>query len=246
VNRRLFIALLAALPAIRAYADRSAYDGVHEVSAARDGLTFRHRHDWSSPKISSLFLDLSNHQRFLSADNDFSFVELVQGDQVLFRAPAPALTYLWISPDARFFVGLSDIKLDNPYQLMVWRRDGSVVHHEHISAEVAKLSAGQKREFTRRFPDDAKFLASRYFTVGGATYLDCYILGVPDEISVTAWNFLFALRIRHPYSADFKESVTNEVEWFDAAHPVVGIEQNGTGLTLTLRSPSGSPMVIPL
>jgi hypothetical protein len=246
MNRRLFISLLASLPALRAYADSTAYSGVHEAKATRDSLTFHHRHDWSSPKVRPMFLDLSHHDRFLSAANDFSFVELLDGDRVLFRSPAPALSYLWISPDARFFVGLSDIKLYNPYQLMVWKRDGSILHREHICAQVAKLTAVQKQEFATRFPEAARFLADRYVTHRGATYLDFAILGVPDVIGEGAWKFLVAFMTAHPYGADFRESVTNNIEWFDAKRPEMNIERRGGGLTLSLRSPSGNPVVVSL
>jgi hypothetical protein len=246
MNRRLFISLLASLPALRVYADSVGYGGVHEAKATRDGLTFRHHHDWSSPKVSPMFGDLAHHDRFLSAANDFSFVELADGDHVLFRSPACALTYLWISPDAQLFVGLSDIKLYNPWQLMVWKRDGSILHREHIDAHVAKLSAPQKQEFAARFPEAAQFLADRYFTYGGATYLDFSILGVPNVIGEEAWKFLAAFMTAHPYGADFRESVTNYIEWFDARNPDVRVERNGGEWTVTLRSPSGNPVVIPL
>jgi hypothetical protein len=153
---------------------------------------------------------------------------------------------LWISADAQYFVGLSDIMLYNPYQLMVWKRDGSMMHREHISNRVARLTNAQKQEFARRFPDASRFLADRYFTYGGETYLDYAILGVPNVIGEAAWKFLTALTTSHPYGADFKESVTNYVEWFDAKNPEVSLVGRGTGLQLTLRSPTGNPVAIPL
>jgi len=193
-----------------------------------------------------MFLDLAHHDKFLSDANDFSFVELTDGDRMLFRSPSPALTHLWISPDAEYFVGLSDIMLYNPYQLMVWKRDSSARHREHIASHVAKLSAAQKQEFTERYPKAAQFLADRYFTYGGVAYLDYSILGVPNAIGDEAWHFLSGFAIPHPYGADFKESVTNRIEWFDVAMPDLGIGQSGATLNLALRSPSGNPISIPL
>ncbi len=246
MNRRLFISLLGSLPAIRAGADSTAYSGVHESTARRDGLTFHHRHDWSSPSVAPLFRDLAHHERFLSADNDFSYVELIESDRVLFRSPAPALTHLWISTDRQLFVGLSSIKLYNPWQLMVWKRDGSAMHREHISSEVARLSAAQKVEFSTRFPEAARFLQNRYFIYGGATYLDFSILGVPNVIGDAAWKFLRGVSTSHPYGSDFRESVANWIEWFDSADPDVRIQRNGAEVNLALRSLSGTPLIIPI
>jgi hypothetical protein len=136
--------------------------------------------------------------------------------------------------------------LDNPYQLVVWQHDGTVVHREHISAEVAELTPEHRREFAKRFPKAEQFLSGRYFIHGNSTYLDYSILGVPNHISKAAWDYLFPLRVPHPYSDDFGESVTNSVEWFDRERPNVSIARNGTEIVLSLRSPTGKHVTIPV
>jgi len=237
---------MVSLPAMRGSADTIGYGGVHEGATTVGGLTFRHRHDWSSPKIRPLFLDLTHHERFFSAANDFSFVELSDGDRLRFRSPSPALTHLWISPDAQFLVGLSNVMLHNPYQLVVWRGDGRVLHREHISARVARLSAEQRREFAARFPDADRLLADRYFTYGGSIYLDYALMGVPNMVGGAAWEFLRQLTVEHPYSEDFSESVTDWVWWFDAKQQDLSIERNGAAPSLIVRSPSGNRIAITL
>jgi hypothetical protein len=231
----------------RASADTVGYGGKHEIAVESGPLVFRHAHDWDSKQVQALFFDLAHHEKFFSAANDFSFVELRDSkDKLLFRSPSPALTKLWISPDAQFLVGLSDIKLYNPYQLVVWRPDGTLLHSEHISADVAKLTDAQRREFAQRFPKAEQFLTGRYFTRGNASYLDYVLLGVPNEIGEAAWDYLYPLRVRHPYSNDFGESVTNTVNWFDPKRPEPSITRQGTDWVLSLRSPSGKLMTIPL
>jgi hypothetical protein len=42
----------------------------------------------------------------------------------LFRRPVPALTHIWISPDSAYVVGISNVMLWNPYQLVVFSRSG--------------------------------------------------------------------------------------------------------------------------
>lgn len=246
MNRRVFIALLLLLPPIAARADSVGYGGTHEVTATKGALTFRHVHNWDWQKVDRLFSDLTHHERFFSAANDFAFVEVRDGNNILFRSPSPALTHLWISPDAQFFVGLSNVMLLNPYQLVVWRRGGAVVHREHISAEVAKLSPEKRREFATRFPKAEQFLSGRYFIHGDSTYLDYSLLGVPNNIGDAAWDYLFPFRVPHPYSDDFVESVTNWVEWFDPKTPDVAIAHKGAEHILSLRSPTGKRVTIPI
>ncbi|HWA24304.1 MAG TPA: hypothetical protein VG734_01420 [Lacunisphaera sp.] len=231
----------------RTQADVAGYSGQHEISTNNETLTFRHLHNWDSPKVPVLFFDLAHHERFFSPANDFAYVELREaGGKLLFRSPSPALSKLWISPDAKFVVGLSDIKLRNPYQLVVWRNDGTLIHREHVSAVVARMSPKQRRGFAQRYPQADKFLTARYFLHGGVIYLDYSLLGVPNEIGKDAWDYLHPLRVRHPYSDDFSESVTNWVFWFDPEHPELSIAQQGSELALSLRSPKGRKMTIPL
>jgi hypothetical protein len=42
----------------------------------------------------------------------------------LFRRPVPALTHIWISSDSKHLVGISDVMLWNPYQLVVFSKSG--------------------------------------------------------------------------------------------------------------------------
>lgn len=225
-----------------AFADFGAYSGHHEVVATRDSWTVRHAHDWDYQKVDVLISDLSQDDKIFTAANDFAFTEFRDGSKVLFKSPSPALTYVWISPDGQFVVGMSDVMLRNPYQLVIWKKDGSLLHREHISAEVAKLSSEQREEFARRFPKAEKLLSSRYFSRRGVLYLD--FAGVFNEIGEAAWKFLDSLRSPHPYSDDFTESVTNSVYWFDPKKPDIGLTQKEGEFTLTLRSPTGKPVMI--
>lgn len=233
------------LSAAVSLADAAPYSGRHELSVDGEGVTFRHVHDWDSKKIRGLYRDFSHPDRFFSKENDFSSVEVeVTGGALLFRAPSPALTRLWISPDAQYFVGLSEIKYNNPYQLVVWRRDGSVLYREHLAESVARLSVDQRREFARRFPEAEEQLADRFFQGDGFRYVHYSQLGLPDDIGQEAWRFLWAQRAAHPYSNDFSESVTNFVFWFDSERPDLSLDRRVAGLLLSLRSPKGQRMNI--
>ncbi len=116
------------------------------------------------------------------------------------------------------------------------------MHREHISAEVAKLTLEQRKDFALRFPEAEKLLASSYFSRRGVLYLD--FSEVFNEIGEAAWKFLNSLRSPHPYSDDFYESVTNNVYWFDPKKPDINLTQKEGEFTLALRSPNGKPMMI--
>ncbi|MRW83426.1 hypothetical protein GJ698_04895 [Pseudoduganella sp. FT26W] len=104
------IALLAGallLISAPAFADRSAYRGVVDLKVESEAFVAVHHHDWKNPLHPS-----SLHVR-----------ERLSGKE-LFDKAVPALTYLWISPDSQYIVGLSNIKYLNQYQLIVMSRSG--------------------------------------------------------------------------------------------------------------------------
>jgi hypothetical protein len=225
-----------------AIADSVSYSGHHEVVASNGSWSVRHTHDWDWQKVDALIPDFSRNEKIFTLANDFAFTEFRDGSKVLFKSPSPALTHVWISPDGQFVVGLSDVMLRNPYQLVIWKKDGSLLHREHISAEVAKLTLEQRKDFALRFPEAEKLLASSYFSRRGVLYLD--FSEVFNEIGEAAWKFLNSLRSPHPYSDDFYESVTNNVYWFDPKKPDINLTQKEGEFTLALRSPNGKPMMI--
>lgn len=245
---RLLAILLVLLGTPRSQADVGPYDGRHKVTARSATLTVTHVHDWSSRKVEPLFADLQQHDKFFSAAaKDFGHLEAREaGGRLLFITACPALTHLWISPDSQYIVGLSSVKLYNPYQLVIWQRDGTLLHREHISAQVAKATPDQRRDFAQRFPKAEQFLAQRYFTHAGATYLDYQILGVPNVIGDAAWTALDPLIVPHPYSDDFGETSTNHVFWYDEKDPAPALDTAAKPMSLTLRSPTGKRFTIPL
>jgi hypothetical protein len=245
MKRRLLV-LACLLAPCAGMADAVAYRSRVDIAVANNDKTaFHHVHDWSSKKLDALFDDIANHDKFFSAANDFSYVEAKDGQgKLLFRSPSPALTKLWISPDGQFFVGLSGIRRYNPYQLVVWQRDGKVLHREHIASEVARLTSEQRSEFSTRFPEAQAFLSKRYFNHGNAAYLDFSLQGMSKKIGMPALEYLRKLSVPHPYSGDFAESVTNSVVWFDDSDPALRMERTALGWMLYLRSPGGRQMAI--
>jgi hypothetical protein len=226
-------------------ADSVAYTGKSTISAVRGNFGVVHMHDWSSEKIPTLFADLTYHEAFLGEANDFSFIQLFDANQKsIFLKPSPALTVIWISPDSKFIVGLSNVMLNNPYQLIIWRIDGTLVYKKHISASVAKISKTDLEDFYQKYPAARAIFRDRYTTHNGVGYLDYNILGVPNVIGDEAWHYLYARDTPNPYSDDFSSSVTNWINWFDEKDPQLAITETKNTISLSLRSPSGKTIRI--
>jgi hypothetical protein len=117
---------LAIAASSAAHADRVGYSGVVDLSAAIETLRAEHHHDWGSATHAARWKMISTTKNPFTADNDYSSLRLYdkRTGVELFRRPVPALTHIWISPDSEYVVGVSNVMLWNPYQLVVFNRAG--------------------------------------------------------------------------------------------------------------------------
>jgi hypothetical protein len=125
---RILIGLLVAM-SIPARADMIAYNKVVDLWAEAGSLRAEHYHDWSSDARDSRWQMMFSAKNPFGADNDYSYLRLRDNvtDTELFRRPVPALTHIWISPNSKYVVGISNVKLRNPYQLVVFSKAGDLL-----------------------------------------------------------------------------------------------------------------------
>ncbi|MEM8953037.1 MAG: hypothetical protein AAGD22_02690 [Verrucomicrobiota bacterium] len=252
-----------------ARADFLAYAETRSIAARFKDLAVEHRHDWfaGSDKVidwRSEGLDIANE--LFGERNDFSSITIVdgRGDTDELRIPCPPLTYLWISPDEEHIVGLSSIKIWNPVQLVVFARDGTIIHSEHIATEVARLIGPQYHSLIERHPEYAKplkELALPHFgrepEVFRIRYFD--VFDNPDSrISAELFDAMVEFRSFHPYSPNFHGSVTNFVNWYYGSDgignessgstprisPVVRLFSDEAFFYLAMRDPEALPFIV--
>ncbi len=108
------------------FADMVGYAKILDIRAESDRLVAEHHHDWSRATEEPRLKMITTTKDPFTAENTYSYLRVVEkgSGRELFRKPVPALTQLWISPDSRFIVGISSVKLWNPYQLVVFDRSG--------------------------------------------------------------------------------------------------------------------------
>ena len=133
--RTAALALLAAtllVPPVAA--DFMAYHGVVDLQADGDTFTVRHHHDYSKKDLVS-----------------FVSWQARGATKVLLRQPSPALTWLGVSPDSRFVIGLSWIKFANDHQVAIWDRDGKLLVREAVAGRGLPFVMESKSNFVHWF-----------------------------------------------------------------------------------------------
>lgn len=242
----LVITMVLADPA---FADRAQYAGREDLISRSASLTVRHQHDWSQLPSQLMF---SADSPF-GVETDASSLEFFDRGRPTARISSPPLTYLYVTPDSRYVVGLSRIKVFNDVQLVVFDRNARLLLKRHISARVYGFSM---QEYRRLRAIHAETFAGldRYSRItqipyrwrqGDMVYLDLwYATTEPGWIQLFKDSYP-GMRAS-PYSPNFSESVSNHVYWYHEADPAPRIvESAGQPELIKLRDPKGMEMSLP-
>jgi hypothetical protein len=135
-RRRLMMTAALSWVAFPAFADRVGYSEVFDCEATSDSLIVRHHHDWSRRTREARWQMISTDRDPFAQNNSYAWLQAIDrnGDRQRFRVPVPALRALWISADSRFIVGVSDVKLWNPIQLVVFDDSGRLLLARKVDA----------------------------------------------------------------------------------------------------------------
>lgn len=122
--------------ALPARADNRAYEEVLVLEAKGRDFRVVHRHDWTRRTLDKRLEMMRTHKDPFRADDDRSYVAWYSADGKRVRQlPSPALTWLGVSPDSRYVIGLSYIRVHNPYHLVVWSRDGNLLVKRRVAPD---------------------------------------------------------------------------------------------------------------
>jgi len=230
-------------------ADGLGYNEVHTDSVANSQYLVIHYHDWSDRTREKRIEMISGNQNPFTADNDFAYIEShrVGTDSLMFRSPCPALSYLYISPDSKFIVGLSDIQLWNPCQLVVFDTTGRLLFAKHISSQVAGLTAAQFDTLVAANASRADLLRRQSLVRNDSFYVDFMFMDAPRRFGDTLWHTLLTYACASPYSPNFSESVTNWVWWYCKDDPITAcVEKDGFLTGIEMKDNACDSMFIPV
>jgi hypothetical protein len=230
-------------------ADEVGYSEILNIETEGEVFIVRHHHDWSAATRSQRYEMISTDLDPFGAGNDYAYIECVDkaSERALFRRPCPALTHLWISPESRYVVGLSNVQAWNPYQLAIWDSTGTLLFKEHIEPTGACFSAAEFEDFAASHKSAADTLQTRLIHVRDSVFVDFLFMGAPDMLGNSAWSKLLANMCSSPYSSNFSMSVTNWVWWYYEENPDIRcIEEDGELVAISLLDNEGERITIPL
>ncbi|HYF03441.1 MAG TPA: hypothetical protein VEC36_08695 [Patescibacteria group bacterium] len=233
------------------FADGIGYSEIKDISIESEHYIFKHHHDWFNFENERFKMISNDHYAVFKKSNSYAYVEVTdKNGKLLFNKPSPALTRLFISPDEEYYVGLSRIKLDNPYNFVVWDKAGKLIAKVHFTSEEAKLTKQEFEDFKKKFPKQARFLKKweRIKEIDNVYYIDAYFMNSPNLLGRKAWYYLYEFHVRHHLSPNIEESTSNWVYYYDEKNPDVQFEYLDKNVlkSISLNDPKGEQIVIPI
>lgn len=195
-----------------------------EIQTESENYIVIHFHDWTDKTHDSRYKMISNNQDPFTSENDYSYIECIdkKTGKIIFKKPCPALTKILISPDEKYIVGISNIKLWNPYQLVIFETSGKLIKKRHIPREEAKLDTKQFEDFKKKFPQQFQVMDSLgiIHKYKKNYNIDFFQMGI-HENNDEAWDYLIDYLTTNYLSKCFGGSVTNWVNWYFEDSPEI-------------------------
>lgn len=215
--------------------DFAAYEEIKDLRAEGADFVVDHHHDWSEATRKSRYKMITTHQDPFTPENNYAYISAKRKDTgaLLFRQPSPALSWLGVTADSRYIIGLSNIQLDNPYHMVVLDRSGRLIAKHHVSGRVACLAPAEYRELRSRHARRFQALQGHICARDGRVYIDFEQMDMPRRLG-GLWKQLSQRMCPSPFTPDATQSVTNWVHWYDAENPEPEILEHG-GRPVALR-----------
>lgn len=232
-------------------ADARSYNEIVNFKVENKEIVVNHYHNWSLETKKKRDAMMATHQNPFLGENDYAFIKCIdkKTGKVLFKKPTPALTYLYISNDSKYIIGLSKIQLNNPYQFVCFDLKGNLIEKKHITPMEAKLSLPEYQVFKKKYNTAFELLESleRITIIDNQVYIDFLSMNMPTIID-EAWNYLVNKITASHLSKNFSDSISNWVFWYNGNDPKIELNYNNMRqlIGISLLDPKGERFEIPI
>ena len=243
------------------FSDRIAYKGIIKIEDTSGILKVIHYHNWDNyEKLFKIYKSKGLDDGIFSNQNDFSYIHglNMKTGKTIFKIPSPALTYIKISEDAKYILGLSYIHNNNPFQFVLLDNRGEILISKYMSPEESKLNSSEFEVFKKKFSLQYKYFKSTGAIIkyGKHFYVDFLKPGLPGKLG-KAWEFLYNRLNQSHYSKNFSRTSSNFLFFyygsffFDKTQkgkdPKVRFIHKGNELeAISLLDPKGKRFKIPI
>ena len=229
-----------------AKADPFAYNGKVLITAESENFIANHYHNWTSDTEDELYEMITTDQNPFNEKNNYGYIELLdkKTGKLIFKKPSTALTKIIISENEKHIVGISNIMVWNPYQLVVYDINGILIKKRNFSSEESKLTLAQYDEFSIEFPKECEDLTDFTYFKDGFVYIDFLRMNMPKKLG-NAWDYLIDYTAPNHVTPNISETTTNYVYWFSEKNPEIKLNYNNENLiSIKINDPENKQIQI--
>lgn len=228
---RYIVIAVAIFPIIPVLSHAQYYGREITIDVKCGDYTIVHHHDWTEKTREKRYRLWKEGSDYSDTTNDFSSIYCLNnrtGD-TLFIKPCPAFTKILFDSLSNCIVGLSEIRVLNPFQLVIYSTSGEILGSKHMSAREARMSHSHFQVFKNEFPGVCDVLQSkeRIFLKDGLWYID--FMDLTNILEDKVWKYLWHYESNNLLSENFSESVGTFVYWY-SKNPFVELEFDGDEL----------------
>lgn len=233
------------------FSDGIAYGDKKSIIVENEHFIVIHYHDWSSDPENKKYKMMITHQNPINKENDYAYILCIQksSGKIQFKIPSPALTHLFLMKDGEYIIGLSNIKLNNPIQLLILNKKGKVLYKRHIGKYEAVLTLSEFEQFSNKYSIQKRKLKSlnRIEIIENKVFIDITGGAMTNILGEDCFYYLIKKRRLSHLSKNIGESVTNFVFWFMEKDPEIKLKCKGEKLiAISLLDREGERFEIPI
>jgi hypothetical protein len=218
---RLFLGVLLLFCTSYIFPDSVGYSGKINIRIESKNYYITHFHDWSKETKDERYKMISKENQNIFENNNYAYIEVYNKNtnEKIVRVPSPALTHLFISEDEQYILGISKIKVWNPYQLIIINIKGEIIKIRHIAPGEAKMNENEFIHFNKNFSEAFQYLQSnkRIYKINSYYFIDFF--NMPVFLGDEAFRFLLKYETANHLSNNISSSVTNWIHWFNENNP---------------------------
>jgi len=247
---KLFINILFFILFNYIFADSIAYNKKKTIQIEDNKIIVIHFHDWSSSTLQQRISMINGDQNPFTQENNYAYLKCIdkKTGKTIFKKPSSAISKIFISEDSKYILCLSNLKIYNPYQLILYYVNGEIILKKHISVEDAKLSHSDYSEFRKKYPCQNKLLEllNRITYKKNSVFITYRSTNMPIWLG-EAWDFLIKKEQVSIFSNNFDESVSNWIFWYKEPDPMVRFQyENFKLVAITILDPLAVRFSVPI
>ena len=244
VTNILLLTFLAISMAVKA--DPLAYNEKVLITTESKNFIVKHYHNWTDDTKDELYEMITTDQNPFTYKNNYGYIELLdkKTGKLIFKKPSTALTQIIISENEKHIIGISNIMIWNPYQLIIYDNNGALIKKRNFSSKESKLTSSEYDKFSTEFPKQCEDLVEFTYFDDGFVYIDFLRMNMPKKLG-KAWDFLIDYTAPNHLTPNISETTTNDVYWFSEKNPEINMIYNNERLiSININDPKNKRIEI--